>query len=630
MIPNAKDILKTYWGYSDFRPGQHDIVQSILNGTDTLALLPTGGGKSICFQVPGLILPGLTLVVSPLIALMKDQVDGLIKRGIHAAFLNSGQTWKEQQIIMENALQGHYKFLYVAPERLISDSFRAYLPNLEINALVVDEAHCISMWGSDFRPSFRRIYEIREQLPPKIPVAAFTASAPQWIQDDIVKGLELKGVAVFQGDFKRSNLVFQVVESSNKWMLLLKALKNTQGCSIVFGSTRKTVKDTAEWLQSEGISAHYYHGGLSHSERTKKQQEWMQGQTRVMVCTNAFGMGVDKPDVRYVFHVSPSMTPEDYYQEAGRAGRDGNISYCVLLHDENDWIRGYEHIEIQHPKEVQIKKVYHAMMNTIGVSPGHGLLQTYPLNYTESAAKYRIPLPEYFHSLRALEKLGYVTLNEGIRVPSKFMFTADYTEVYDFKIRYAAFENLIDVLLRSFTGVFDNYNVLYESVLAKRLKIDGSKLALMLGKLQKARIIDYVPQTTDPLITLLEPRSMYPSIDMRHLDHLKMRRLDAFNKMKEYALTETCRSSFWIGYFSQQKSVRCGSCDTCKLQHTYKDPREIHAAIRMLFEHQPRFFHELVHHFPLGFRDLFLLGLEQMIDSGEIIKNPDNTLFLSA
>ncbi len=624
------EILKKHWGYDTFRPGQLDIVNSLIQGNDTLALLPTGGGKSICFQVPGMALPGLCLVVSPLIALMKDQVDGLLRRDIRAAFLNSGQSWKEQQLIMENALQGHYKFLYVSPERLHSESFRVYLPNLPVNALVIDEAHCISMWGSDFRPSFRKISEVRELLPPKIPVAAFTASAPQWIQDDIISGLQLRQCKIFAGDFKRENLIFQCIESSNKWILLLKALKQTQGSTLVFGSTRKSVHETAEWLNKEGVGAHFYHGGLPHSERSRKQQEWLEGRVRVMVCTNAFGMGVDKPDVRYVFHMVPSMTPEDYYQEAGRAGRDGKLSYCILFHEETDWHRASENIELQHPKEAEIKRVYHAMMNSLGISPGHGHLQTFPFDYTQSASKYRIPISQYFHSLRALEKLGHIELNEGIRVPSKFRFVADYTEVYDFKIKYAAFEYLIDVLLRSYSSVFEHYNSLHEGTIAKRLKWELPKLTKSLFTLHKAGIIDYIPQTNDPLLTLLEPRSMYPSINMKVLNELKMRRMDAFNHMKAYTHTPQCRSAFWIDYFSSIRSLPCGSCDNCKIHNAYQNPSDIQEAIRTLFLDQQVDFHSLTEQFPLIFKQKFLSELEHMIDRGEIVKTSDNVLILSA
>ena len=628
MSDTPESILKKYWGYDNFRPDQRNIVASILAGKDTLALLPTGGGKSVCFQVPGMLLDGMTLVVSPLIALMKDQVDALLERNITAAYLNSGQTWREQKQIMENALQGHYRFLYIAPERLLSESFKEYLPNLDISSLVIDEAHCISMWGSDFRPAFRKIYEIRRLLPLKIPVAAFTASAPEWIQEDIISGLKLKNPEIHQGEFGRSNLIFQAVKTSNRLALLLQGLKNTNGCSIVFAPTRKSVQEVATWLQNEGISAHFYHGGLSNNERSKKQQDWMSNRVRVMVCTNAFGMGVDKPDVRYVFHIAPSATPEDYYQESGRAGRDGKRSFCVMFHDEMDWKRAHEQILLQHPTEAQIKRVYHAAMNTIGVSPGHGLHLTFPLNYVEAAKKYRIPVAEFFYSLRALEKLGWLELNEGIKTQSKFMFIADYTEVYDFKIRYAQYEPILDVLLRSFGGVFESYVSFNEEQIAKRLHKEQNEIVKMLNTLQKQELIDYNPQSVDPMLTLLEPRVMYPSINMDQLNELKERRLDSLENIKKYANNDKCRSAFWIHYFTQNKSEDCGSCDVCKKKYNSPDPKLIAHNIKDLIGKESIDFHDLTFKFPNENRQLYLEVLESLIDNEEILKTESNQLIL--
>lgn len=630
MNENPVGILKRHWGYDAFRPGQQEIVDSILQGRDILALLPTGGGKSICFQVPGMILPGIALVVSPLIALMKDQVDGLLKRDISAAFLNSGQSWKEQKQIMENVLQGHYKFLYVAPERLLSESFREYLPNLKVSCLIIDEAHCISMWGSDFRPSFRKIKEARALLPSNVPVAAFTASAPQWIQEDIIEGLELRDAKIHQGAFGRDNLIFQSIKATNKSALLLQALKQTKGCTIVFAPTRKAVQETAIWLQNEGVTAHFYHGGLANEERTIKQQDWIENKVRVMVCTNAFGMGVDKPDVRYVFHTAPSTTPEDYYQESGRAGRDGKRSFCVLFHDEIDWIRAQEQIEMQHPTESQIKRVYHATMNTIGVSPGQGLHITYPLNYVETAKKYRIPVSEFYFSLRAIEKLGWIELNEGIKTQSRFMFTADYTEVYDFKIRYVAYEGILDILLRSYGGVFDSYAPFQENQIGKRLRKETAEIIKMLHTLHKHNIIDYIPQTIDPLITLLEPRVMYPTVHMEQLDELKKRRLQSLKSIQEYAKIEKCRSAFWIKYFTKSDSPNCGSCDVCKRNNTNLTQAQVKEYIFNRIRNGTDDLHELSHGFPLEQREIYLDVLESLIDKGEILKSDSNKLILSS
>ncbi len=629
MIPqkSPEDILKEYWGYGEFRPGQRNIIDSILAGNDTLALLPTGGGKSICFQVPGMLLPGLTLVISPLIALMKDQVDGLKKRGISAAFMNSGQSRGEVKNILENALQGHYSFLYISPERAISENFAGYIPNLRISLLVIDEAHCISMWGKDFRPSFQKIHTIRQLLPPKTPVAAFTASAPSWIQKEIVEGLNMRNAQVYQGAFGRPNLNFKVLETENKRGLLIHALKITQGSSIVFANTRKEVQDLASLISGEGISVHFYHGGLPSQERAIKQQEWIQNRVRVMVCTNAFGMGVDKPDVRYVYHFTPSSTPEDYYQEAGRAGRDGNLSYCILFHHNSDWKRALELIQSQHPPEDQLKRTYHALMNGIGVLPGQGQDQVFPAPWTRIADQYKIPHSVFYAAIKTIEKLGQWELSEGMKTPSRFKFLAEYTEVYDFKIRYPQYEGILDVLLRSFSGVFEHYTSIIELNLSKKIRKTEDELRLQLNKLHKVGLIDYVEQTDAPMLLLLEPRSMYPSFNMKRVLQLKKMRTDSLSKLQEYTQIQHCRSDFWVEYFTSRPQGNCLNCDLCESKRLPIDADWIRKDL--LKRVQPGIsLKRLMDYFPYTYRKEFSHVLNDLLDSGEIVKNPDNRLTL--
>ncbi len=630
MVPqkSPEDILKEYWGYGEFRPGQRNIIDSILTGNDTLALLPTGGGKSICFQVPGMLLSGLTLVISPLIALMKDQVDGLKKRGISAAFMNSGQSRGEIKNILENALQGHYSFLYISPERAISENFAGYIPNLRISLLVIDEAHCISMWGKDFRPSFQKIHTIRHLLPPKTPVAAFTASAPSWIQREIIEGLNMRNAQVHQGAFGRPNLNFKVIETENKRGLLIHALKNTQGCSIVFANTRKEVQELASFISGEGISAHYYHGGLPSQERAIKQQEWIQNRVRVMVCTNAFGMGVDKPDVRYVYHFTPSSTPEDYYQEAGRAGRDGNLSYCILFHHESDWIRATELIQSQHPPEEQLKRVYHALMNGIGVVPGQGQEQIFPASRTQIADKYKIPHTEFYAALKTIEKLGEWELSEGMKTPSRFKFFAEYTEVYDFKIRYPQFEAILDVLLRSFSGVFDHYNSIVELNLSKKIRKSEVEVREQLKKLHKVGLIDYVEQTDAPMLLLMEPRSMYPSFNMKKVQQLKKMRQDSLNKLREFTQISSCRSDFWVEYFTSRPQGNCLNCDRCELLRKQVNRDWIVADLKKRVAPGISM-KRLMDYFPFTYRREYGAVLNDLLDSGDIVKNQENRLTLS-
>lgn len=628
MNQSPEETLFKYWNYKAFRPGQLEIVQSILNKNDVLALLPTGGGKSICFQVPALMLGGLTLVVSPLIALMKDQVDGLKSKGISATYIHSGLAWTETKQILENALQGHYQLLYVSPERLTSANFEGYLQNLPIKLLVVDEAHCVSMWGKDFRPSFLRIASVR-QLLPNVPVCAFTASAPEWIQEEIISGLELNDVKIHQGSFERNNLVFYAIETENKTGILLNSLKKTQGCSIVFSSTRKEVQEIARFLDNNNISAHFYHGGLDSETRSRRQQDWIRNKVRVMVCTNAFGMGVDKPDVRYVYHLMPSATPEDYYQEAGRAGRDGQTSYCILLHQKSDWKQLFKHVENQHPDEKSCLRGYHAVMNHLGIAPGYGEQVSYPVNFQAISDFYRLPMFELYFAAKSLESMGQWLLNEGIKSPSRLKFITDFQTVYDFKLRYEIYEPIIDVLLRSFGGIFDAHTVIHEIQLAKRVRATENQVIQWLMHLQKSRLIDYVQRTDAPLITLIEPRSMYPSLNMNIINELKARRLQSVQKMELYSESIECRSAFWIKHFTNKHTLPCGKCDNCKKFSIKPSDIEIEVDILERLK-SPVLFETFVMNIPIEFKNEYLKVLNYLLDHEKVQKTANNELFLSA
>ena len=499
MGAGASDILLKHWGYPAFRPGQENIISHILTGQDVIALLPTGGGKSICFQVPGMMHDGLTLVVCPLISLIKDQVDALERRNIPAVGLHSGLSFKEVRNIMDHALRGGYRFLYVSPERLATDNFREYLPNLNIKLLVVDEAHCISQWGYDFRPAYLRIAECRQFLP-NVPVAAFTASAPPYVVKDIADKLALNEPRISMGDFGRPNLHFHVHENEDKYGFILKMLSNTRGSSLVFARNRKETEELSVFLQQHGLSADFYHAGMKAADRVRKQDLWMKNQIRIICCTNAFGMGVDKPDVRFVFHLTPSPSPEDYYQEAGRAGRDGQDSWCIMLYRPADFEQMRVQVDARFPNADVLARVYHALMAHLNIPEGGGMHQWYEMDPAEIAGRYRFQLSEFIHGLKSLELLQFFSLSEGVHTPSAIHISADYTSVYDFKIRYPEFEPIIDLLLRSHAGILDNYIPVFESVLCKRLRIKEAALTDTLKRLQALQILDYRPATEKPRV----------------------------------------------------------------------------------------------------------------------------------
>lgn len=562
MSVAASDILLKHWGYPAFRPGQESIVSHILTGQDVIALLPTGGGKSICFQVPGMMHDGLTLVVCPLISLIKDQVDALEKRNIPAVGLHNGLSFKEVRNIMNNALRGEYRFLYVSPERLATDNFREYLPNLNIKLLVVDEAHCISQWGYDFRPAYLRIAECRQYLP-NVPVAAFTASAPPYVVKDIADKLSLTEPRISMGDFGRPNLHFHVHEHEDKYGFILKTLSNTRGSSLVFARNRKETEELSVFLQQHGLSADFYHAGMKAVDRVRKQDQWMKNQTRIICCTNAFGMGVDKPDVRFVFHLTPSPSPEDYYQEAGRAGRDGKDSWCIMLYRPTDFEQMRVQVDARFPNADVLARVYHALMAHLNIPEGGGMHQWYEMDPAEIAGRYRFQLSEFIHGLKSLELLQFFSLSEGVHTPSAIHICADYTTVYDFKIRYPEFEPIIDLLLRSHAGILDNYINVFESVICKRLRITEAALFELLKRLQQLQILDYRPASEKPKVFLYDPRHSRPVFNTKNLEPLKKARLQAIEQMQLYSLNTDCRAAWWIAYFTSKTAAACGHCDLC-------------------------------------------------------------------
>ncbi len=624
MVESAESILLKYWGYDNFRPGQKDIVDQIHDGKDVLALLPTGGGKSICFQVPALLKPGLTLVISPLIALMKDQVENLTNKGIPAVSLHSGLSRDETNQILNNALNGAYKLLYLSPERFTTQNFKGYLPNLNISLLVIDEAHCISMWGHDFRPSYQRIAEIKTLLP-SIQIAAFTASAPQWIQDDILQGLQMQSPFVFMGDFRRNNLTFYSFNTTAKQQVILRLISKSQGSALIFGNTRNAVEDIAQWLHNEGISTTFYHAGLAHNERSKRQQDWIQNKIRVMVCTNAFGMGVDKPDVRLVVHLAPPKNPEDYYQEAGRAGRDGQSSYCILLHSAQDWENIQKGLTQQHPPEPVLRAAYHNILNGLQISDGEGALQPFPVDLFGIAKQKQLPPRDLYFAAKALEVVGQWHFIEGNWQPAKIQMIGSYDEVYDFKENSKAMSPLLDILLRGQGGVFDHPVVIHEEWLAQRLRSEAEQLKKDLLFLEKRGILRYFPATDLPTIILPEGRSLYPSINVDGLMKLYQRRVEALQKFYDYAHSNRCRAAFWTQYFGG-KSEDCGKCDNCRKKAESDPMRLARRWWNTTLQGQPQTTSLIMTKIPLAKREILTQGLRTLMDEGCIIENNQGEL----
>jgi len=563
---NIHEILKQYWGYDSFRPLQEDIINAVLDGKDTLALLPTGGGKSVCFQVPALAKDGLCLVVSPLIALMKDQVESLKQKGIPSLAIYSGMNFLEIKKTLQNAAYGNYKFLYVSPERLETNLFLEMLPAMNVNLLAVDEAHCISQWGYDFRPPYMRIASLRELLP-GVPVLALTASATKVVQDDICDKLEFsKTQQRFQQSFERLNLSYSVFNVPSKQNKLLEILKNVPGTAIVYCKSRKHTREIADLLRLHQVNADYYHAGLSNEERNTKQENWINNKTRVIVSTNAFGMGIDKPDVRVVVHYDVPDCLENYYQEAGRAGRDGKRAYAVLLYNNKEIENLQEQSAIRFPNEEEIKQVYIAIMNYLQVAAGSGEGMSYDFDIAAFAAAFKINILTATYSIKALEQEDIISFNEVFFKPSTVVFTTNREELTDFENQNPELEPLLKGLLRSYEGIFDFPATVYESKLAKFIQTDIESLKKGLKKLNSSGIISYSAQKDKPQITLLQNRMYNDNYQVNTADHLKRKQNfeERVNAMISYITRSTgCRSQHIAGYFTDVKINACGTCDNC-------------------------------------------------------------------
>jgi ATP-dependent DNA helicase RecQ len=563
---SPEEILKKYYGYDNFRPLQRDIIEAILNKKDTLALLPTGGGKSICFQVPALMNEGICLVISPLIALIKDQVENLKKRGIGALAIYSGMHFMEVKQTLQNAAHGNYKFLYISPERLETKLFLDYLPAIKPNLIAVDEAHCISQWGYDFRPAYNRIANLRAELP-NVPIIALTASATPIVQDDICKNLLFEnGYAKFQQSFVRPNLSYSIFRPSSKENKVVEIFNNVKGSGIVYCKSRKQTTVVAELLKLHGIDADFYHAGLSAESRSEKQNAWIKNTTRVIVCTNAFGMGIDKPDVRVVVHYDVPDCLENYYQEAGRAGRDEKRAYAVLLQSGKEVDNLLQQLETKYPSAEVIKTMYQSVMNYLQIATGIGEGLSYDMDIATFAHNFKINILLATYSIQSLAQEGLWSFSDNLFKQSTIVFLSNKRDLEEIQNTYPNLDPIIKGLLRSYEGIFDYPCTIYETLLSKFLKMPIQKVREGLVQLHQIGVIDYKPTSDKPQLFMLQNR-MYKDDFVLNYKNIALRKQEAEKRVlgiTNYANNELlCRSKIIANYFGDTNTKDCGVCDNC-------------------------------------------------------------------
>ncbi len=635
-MSTSVEILKRFWGYDKFRTPQGEIIDSVIQKRDTLVILPTGGGKSICYQVPALMKEGICIVVSPLIALMKDQVERLQKQGVNAQAIFSGLSAHEIDIALDNAAYSDIKLLYVSPERLETEIFKTRVQKMNVSLIAIDEAHCISQWGYDFRPSYLNIKVLRE-LKPDVPMIALTASATPKVREDISKKLELHDPSIFTKSFARNNISFVTRKVENKAAKLLEVLSKLGGSGIIYVRSRKKARQISDFLKENKYSSTFYHAGLKPEDRSGRQELWMKGEIPIIVCTNAFGMGIDKPNVRFVIHWDVPESLEAYYQEAGRAGRDGKMSYAVLLYNKANISRLQNGVKQKFPELDAIKSTYNAICNFFKVAVHNGFMMTNDFDIMKFVQLFKVNILTTHNIINILEQEGYWMTNQGFHLPSRLKFVMNKKDLYKFQVENEKYDQTIQLLLRTYGGILDHYIVIRESYLADRLKMNQEKFSKLLLKLKEKGVLNYVPYKNSPTITLLKDRVVDKSliIDRDFWNKRKAVFEEKAIAMVNYCtIDEECKQVVISKYFGETQLMPCGKCSVCIEKKSQKLKHEEFVRIkeilikRLNLEHKLAI-NELVSDLNYYEKENYIKTIRQLLDESELKMDSNQILSIN-
>lgn len=632
-MTNVRDILTKYWGYTSFKPMQEEIINSVLNGKDTVALLPTGGGKSLCFQVPALAMEGICIVVSPLVALMGDQVNALKERGIKALKLTGGISFDELNTLLDNALYGNYKFLYLSPERLQQEIVQNYIKQMNVNLIAVDEAHCISQWGNDFRPAYKNITLLRE-IHPLIPVIALTATATPEVLEDTISELKMELPAVFKNSFVRENLSYQVFKEEDKLYKAEQLLKTNKGSAIVYVRNRKSTIEISEQLNSLGISATFFHGGISAKEKAQKLQSWRSGTFSTMVATNAFGMGIDHPNVRFVIHLQIPESLESYFQEAGRAGRDGDFATAVLLYNEYDKIYVKQQFVESLPSTSELKKIYRTLNNYFQIPYGEGEFTKHNFGFSEFCKKYNLNTLLAYNALNSLDRLAIIQLSQEFGRKSIVQFLISSEEVLQYFEKDLTASVIGKTILRIYGGIFEMPTSVNLDLIVSKTGQSIETVIAVLRKMERDQVVEMMLQITDATLTFLVPREDDKTINVisREVEALNRKKIAQVNSVLSYIEnTKTCRSVQLVSYFGEKIARKCGICSVCRTQNSKLSNREMqHLATKILalLEGGDLSSREISEKLTFAETDILKM-LRLLMDADKLKINPKNQYYLN-